>query len=98
MEEVFILADVPALIAGAHTGAGLGHHFLRHVEREPVMVHVVDASRPDVVEAYEVVRHELELYKPELAEKPKTLRETSCSSQVPARDLPYCKRHVHSKW
>jgi GTP-binding protein len=69
-DQVFVLADVPGLIAGAHTGSGLGHRFLRHVERAPVLVHVVDASRPDAIEAYEVVRLELEAYKPELAIKP----------------------------
>jgi GTP-binding protein len=69
-DQVFVLADVPGLIAGAHTGAGLGHRFLRHVERAPVLVHVVDASRPDAIEAYHVVRNELEAYKPELASKP----------------------------
>jgi GTP-binding protein len=68
--DVFVLADVPGLIAGAHTGAGLGHRFLRHVERAPILVHVVDASRPDAVEAYKTVRHELEAYKPEVAAKP----------------------------
>jgi GTPase len=68
--DVFVLADIPGLIAGAHTGAGLGHRFLRHVERAPILVHVVDASRTDAVEAYHVVRNELEAYKPELGEKP----------------------------
>ncbi len=69
-DQVFVLADIPGLIAGAHTGAGLGYRFLRHVERAPMLVHVVDASRPDSVKAYETVRHELEAYKPEVAEKP----------------------------
>jgi len=68
--DVFVLADVPGLIAGAHTGAGLGHRFLRHVERAPILVHVVDASRPDALEAYQTVRGELEAYKPEVAAKP----------------------------
>src|SRR5262249_28409399 len=68
--DVFVLADVPGLIAGAHTGAGLGHRFLRHVERAPILVHVVDASRSDALEAYEIVRLELEAYKAEVAEKP----------------------------
>jgi GTPase len=68
--DVFVLADVPGLIAGAHTGAGLGHRFLRHVERAPILVHVVDASRADAVDAYATVRHELEAYKPEVAAKP----------------------------
>jgi GTP-binding protein len=69
-EEVFVLADVPGLIAGAHKGAGLGHRFLRHVERAPILVHVVDASRPDAVGAYLTVRAELEAYKEEVAAKP----------------------------
>jgi GTPase len=68
--DVFVIADVPGLIAGAHTGTGLGHRFLRHVERAPVLVHVVDASRPDAVDAYLTVRAELEAYKPEVAAKP----------------------------
>src|SRR5216683_3287485 len=69
-QDVFVLADVPGLIAGAHAGAGLGYRFLRHVERAPILVHVVDASRPDAVEAYRTVRNELEAYKPELIAKP----------------------------
>jgi GTPase len=67
--EVFVLADVPGLIAGAHTGAGLGHRFLRHVERAPILVHVVDVSRHDALDAYLTVRRELEAYKPEVAAK-----------------------------
>jgi GTP-binding protein len=69
-EQMFVLADVPGLIAGAHTGAGLGHRFLRHVERAPVLVHVVDASREDALDAYLTVRAELEAYQPELIDKP----------------------------
>src|SRR5207244_5355571 len=69
-EHIFVLADVPGLIAGAHTGAGLGHRFLRHVERAPILVHVLDASRADVLDAYRTVRGELEAYKAEVAAKP----------------------------
>jgi GTP-binding protein len=69
-DNVFVIADVPGLIAGAHAGAGLGHRFLRHVERAPILVHVVDASRPDALDAYATVRHELEAYKAEVAAKP----------------------------
>lgn len=68
-EQVFVLADIPGLIAGAHTGIGLGHRFLRHVERAPILVHVVDASRPDTVETYWTVRNELEAYNPNLIQK-----------------------------
>jgi len=69
-DNVFVLADVPGLIAGAHTGLGLGHRFLRHVERAPILVHVVDASRPDAIDAYLTVRAELAAYKAEVAAKP----------------------------
>src|SRR5439155_3658048 len=69
-EHVFVLADVPGLIAGAHTGAGLGHRFLRHVERAPILVHVIDASRSDAIDAYQTVRVELAAYKAEVATKP----------------------------
>src|SRR5438445_2010766 len=69
-QDVFVLADIPGLIAGAHAGAGLGYRFLRHVERAPILVHVVDVSRSDALDAYRVVRAELESYKPEVAAKP----------------------------
>jgi GTP-binding protein len=72
-EDVFVLADVPGLIAGAHAGAGLGHRFLRHVERAPILVHVVDASRPDALDAYRTVRAELEAYNTEVASKPEII-------------------------
>jgi GTP-binding protein len=67
----FVLADLPGLIEGASRGAGLGHAFLRHIARTRVLVHVVDvAADEDVVGRYRVVRRELELYDPRLAERP----------------------------
>jgi GTP-binding protein len=68
--DVFVLADIPGLIAGAHSGVGLGLRFLRHVERAPLLVHVVDASQPDPIGAYRDVRAELEAYSSEVAAKP----------------------------
>ena len=72
-DRSFVIADVPGLIEGAHRGLGLGHQFLRHLERTKVLIHVVDvsgASGRDPVEDFETVRRELELYRPELAAKP----------------------------
>jgi len=66
----FVLADIPGLIEGAHRGVGLGHEFLRHVERARVLLHVVDATVADPAATYEAVREELELYNPALAAKP----------------------------
>lgn len=69
----FILADIPGLIEGAHRGVGLGHQFLRHVERARVLLHVVDATVSDPIATYEAVREELELYNPALAAKPEVV-------------------------
>ena len=67
--ERFVLADIPGLIEGASDGAGLGTRFLGHVERTAVLIHVIDATQTDVVEAWRTVRHELEAYGEELGDK-----------------------------
>ena len=64
------IADVPGLIEGASGGAGLGHAFLRHIERTRVLVHVVDGSSRDPDWDYEVIREELRAHDPALLEKP----------------------------
>jgi GTP-binding protein len=65
-----VFADIPGLIEGAHAGAGLGHRFLRHIERCRVLVHLVDLAAADpVAEQLEVVRRELELHDPTLLER-----------------------------
>ena len=64
------IADVPGLIEGASMGAGLGHAFLRHVERTRVLVHVVDGSSRDPEADYRVIRDELALHDPALLQKP----------------------------
>ncbi|MCE3215682.1 hypothetical protein HAX54_003185 [Datura stramonium] len=65
-----VVADLPGLLEGAHRGFGLGHEFLRHSERCSVLVHVVDGSSPQPEYEFEAVRLELEMFSPELAEKP----------------------------
>ncbi|MFO0930268.1 MAG: GTPase ObgE [Gemmataceae bacterium] len=75
-EAAFVLADLPGLIEGAHEGVGLGHEFLRHVERTRVLVHLVEpfpTDGTDPVENYRTIRRELELYRPALAAKPELL-------------------------
>jgi GTPase len=72
-DRSFVVADVPGLIEGAHRGLGLGHQFLRHLERTKVLIHIVDvssASGRDAVEDLDTVRKELELFQPRLAAKP----------------------------
>jgi GTP-binding protein len=66
----FVMADIPGLIAGAHEGTGLGTRFLGHIERCAVLLHLVDASQDDPVEAYRTVRRELKAYGADLDRKP----------------------------
>ncbi len=71
----FVVADVPGLIEGAHEGKGLGHEFLRHIERTALIVHVVDLTgdyeQRDPLEDYEIINRELALYASELAQRPR---------------------------
>ena len=72
-DRSFVVADVPGLIEGAHRGQGLGHQFLRHLERTKVLVHLVDVSSEtgrDPVADLETIRRELQLFEPSLAAKP----------------------------
>jgi GTP-binding protein len=69
----FVVADLPGLIEGAHAGEGLGHQFLRHVERCRVLVHLLDISGMtgrDPLQDFEVIQRELELYDPDLLRRP----------------------------
>jgi GTP-binding protein len=71
--ESYVMADIPGLIEGAHEGAGLGLEFLRHVERTRLLIHVVDASRPDPAQDVAVIDAELAAYSEELARRPQIL-------------------------
>jgi GTPase len=75
-ERSFVVADIPGLIEGAHEGHGLGHEFLRHVERTRLLVHLIDAQPmdgSDPVANYRGIRRELELYSPALAARPELI-------------------------
>lgn len=68
----FVVADIPGLIEGAHTGAGLGTQFLRHIERTRLLIHMVDGADidpEDPLNAYNTINNELSRYSPELAQK-----------------------------
>ena len=86
-DKGFVLADLPGLIEGASQGVGLGHEFLRHVERTRVLVHLVEpfpADESDPVANYRGIRNELELYSPALAVKPELVGVTK--SELPGSD------------
>ncbi len=72
----FVIADIPGLIEGASEGVGLGHEFLRHIDRTKVIIHVVDAASSegrDPIEDINKINAELEAYNPELAKKPQVI-------------------------
>lgn len=71
--KTFVVADIPGLIEGAHTGAGLGDQFLRHIERTKLLLHLVDVSAfsRDAIGDYQTVSRELVAYSEEIAGKPK---------------------------
>ncbi len=66
----FIMADIPGLIEGASTGKGLGHQFLRHIERNHIIVYLLDAQEEDPQSVFETLKNELLLYNPSLSLKP----------------------------
>lgn len=91
-DQTFILADIPGLIEGASEGVGLGHEFLRHVERAGILVHLVEpqpTDGTDPLENYRTIRHELEAYSDELARRPEIVAVTKAelpgSAEVHAR-------------
>ncbi len=71
--ETFVMVDIPGLIEGAHDGIGLGHEFLRHIERTRVLVHLVDGSLEDPVAQYRQINAELSQYAQDLILKPQVL-------------------------
>jgi GTP-binding protein len=85
--RTFVIADIPGLIEGAHTGAGLGDRFLRHIERTKLLLHLVDvssASGRDAVSDYETVNRELASYNQDLATRPQLV----VATKIDALDEP----------
>jgi len=80
-DQQFVVADIPGLIEGAHSGLGLGHEFLKHVERTKILVHLVEpqpVDGSDPIENYRAIREELRLYDAELAGRPEIPVITKC--------------------
>jgi len=68
-----VFADIPGLIEGAHEGLGLGHDFLRHIERTRILLHLIDITQEDPIAAYETIQHELVAYGRGLSDRPQIL-------------------------
>ncbi|NPB06558.1 MAG: GTPase ObgE [Aquificae bacterium] len=95
-----VVADVPGLIEGAHKGAGLGHEFLRHVERTKFLAFLLDSSdarEREPIQAYEALQRELELYSPKLAQKPRVVVATKIDALTDRSLLTELKEYFEGK-
>lgn len=77
-DKSFVMADIPGIIEGAHEGKGLGIRFLRHIERNSVLLFMVSAEEEDINKGYETLLDELKEYNPELLDKGRVLAVTKC--------------------
>jgi len=77
-QQSFVMADIPGIIEGASEGRGLGLRFLRHIERNAVLLFMVPADSDDIAKEYAVLCNELETFNPDLVEKPRVLAITKC--------------------
>ena len=96
-DRSFVVADVPGLIKGAHEGHGLGHQFLRHIERTKVLVHLVDvsgASGRDPVEDFTTILDELERFSREVAAKPQIVAANKMDAVDDLERVKALERHV----
>ena len=99
-EQSFVLADIPGLIEGAAEGVGLGHDFLRHIERTKVLLHVVDVSGcegRDPIEDFEKINHELEAYSAKLARRKQLVVANKMDLPDSADNFVILKEYVEEK-
>ncbi len=105
-QKSFVMADIPGIIEGAHEGRGLGHRFLRHIERNSVLLFMIPVDSDDVKKEYDVLLNELKMYNPELLDKQRLLAVTKCDMadeqmldelKVELPDLPYVMISSHTQ-
>ncbi len=77
-DKSFVMADIPGIIEDAHLGRGIGHRFLRHIERNAVLLFMIPCDTQSIREQYVILLRELEMYNPELLDKPRILAITKC--------------------
>ncbi|MFW5707409.1 MAG: GTPase ObgE [Bacteroidota bacterium] len=104
-QKSFVMADIPGIIEGAHEGRGLGHRFLRHIERNSVLLFLIPVDSDNITKEYEVLLNELQMYNPELLDKQRVLAISKCDMaddqmleelkpEIP--DLPYVMISSHT--
>jgi len=91
----FVIADIPGIIEGASEGKGLGHYFLRHIERNSVLLFLLSADSKDVVKEYKVLLNELKKYNPELIDKQRLIA-ISKSDLINEKDIEKIKNKISS--
>lgn len=105
-QKSFVMADIPGIIEGAHEGRGLGHRFLRHIERNSVLLFMIPIDSDDVKKEYEVLLNELKMFNPELLDKQRVLAVTKCDMaddqmmdelKEDLPDLPYVMISSHTQ-
>lgn len=76
--QTFVMADIPGIIEGAAEGKGLGHYFLRHIERNSILLFMIPADAPDIKKQYDILLDELRRYNPEMLDKERIIAITKC--------------------
>lgn len=106
--QSFIVADIPGIIEGAHEGKGLGHRFLRHIERNSVLLFLIAADSDDIKKEYQILLHELKEFNPELLDKKRLLAISKCdliddeleaalAAELP-KDVPHIFISAHTNY
>jgi GTP-binding protein len=101
-DRSFVMADIPGIIEGASEGKGLGHRFLRHIERNSILVFLIPADSKNIREEYRILLQELEKYNPELLDKPRLLVVTKSDlldeelKEEISQDMPQIRYHFIS--
>ena len=89
--QTFVMVDIPGIIEGAHDGIGLGHDFLRHVERTRVLVHMIDGSASDPLRDFRQINSELRMFNEQLAGKPQVVAINKTDITEVAEIAPFLK-------
>jgi GTP-binding protein len=74
----FVMADIPGIIEGAHLGKGIGHRFLRHIERNSILLFMIPCDTKDIRKEYDILLNELQQYNPELLDKSRVIAISKC--------------------
>ncbi|MFA5388928.1 MAG: GTPase ObgE [Candidatus Omnitrophota bacterium] len=99
-ERTFVICDIPGLIEGAHSGRGLGHDFLRHVERTRVLVHMIDMAGCDCrdpADDFKSINNELKLYNPELLKRPQVIAANKMDIPAAGENLKAFRKKIRKK-